>query len=66
MLLTGPLKVWEIVKVYEMGNLDVLLNRLFNQPNSLAVADELTLLFEKIEGGGEDFQVHNLGVKMLN
>ncbi len=45
-----------------MGNLDVLLNRLFNQLNSIDVVDEVTILFEEKGGRGEDFQVHNLGV----
>ncbi len=35
-----------------MGNLDVLLNRLFNQPNSIDVVDDLTLSFEEKGGGG--------------
>jgi hypothetical protein len=42
-----------------VGNLDVLLNRLFNQLNCIDVVDELTLLFE---GGGGLYQVHNLGI----
>jgi hypothetical protein len=49
-----------------MGNLDVLLNRLFNKPNSLDNVDELTLLFEGGGGGGNNNYTNWVYSYMLN